>query len=449
MHGGPAATGGQGGPAASGAAGAEAAEGAAQSGLLWPKSPTIENPLVTPSAPPVGPLGSDGPAHYPPQAPGAPGFAGPGAPVTGAPMFGAPVSGVPASGPPTGGGPEFGGPPGFGAPQGFGQAPFGTDPTGAPVFGAPPPARRRGPLIALLLVVFVLLAAGTVGGIVWLSRDGSADEPTASGSPKPMKPAKYKEWLASVDSTLAPLYKQIVDATTVEDVKRTASAAAEATRAERQKFIEQVPPVNVQSAHAQMGTSLTLVADDLLTLTTAPYCTFNAARLAVGQGTGGSAVRAGAEAIAASDPGAGYKVGTFLPQPPTLKVERPANGFLFKTPATARGGGDLRFENNTTADYLVVVVEEGANVAFGSVYVHSGGGKAGMTDVPDRKYTLYYATGTDWDADNGLFLKDCKLRHHPEAVESKGSIWTFQMPDPARRYSNIDEITPDKFPTWK
>jgi hypothetical protein len=406
----------------------EPAAKVAQPAVLWPSTPTIDNPPMGPPAAPYAP-GTAAPA-----APYAPGMPGPGGPVTGAPLFG----------------PETTGPqgPGFGAPG----AAFGPEVTGAPLFGGPPQPsrpRRRGRWIALGAVAVLVIVAGTVGGVLWVSHRDADAEPSAGASPKPMKPKQYKEWLASVDATLAPLYKQVVEASTAADIKRTVTAAAEATRLEREKFGTKVPPVKAERAHAQLGSALTYIADDLAQVAASELCSTNTARAVLGKGTGADAVRTGVTDLAASDPGAGYTVGTFLPQATEVKTERPADGTLLKTPAKVRGGGDFAFENNTGSDYVVVIVEGGTRTAVGAVYLQSGAGRATIADVGSRTFNLYLQSGTDWDDAGGGFLKNCRTTRWKKDFDLKEFDWTIRPPGPAAGSENIEVIPVEEFPTFR
>ena len=415
------------GAGAPGAPGGAEASGA-QPALLWPSSPTIDNPLVPPPS-----------APYAPGAPGMPGV--PGAPVTGAPLFGgagAPVPGAETTGPHA---------PGFGAPG----TPFGAEPTGMPFAGVPPQApRRRGKWIALATVAVLLLLAGTVGGVLWLSRGGAgADEPSAENSATPMKPKKYKEWLAAVDSTLAPLYKQVVEATAVADIKRTATAAGDATRAAREKFSAQVPPTKADSGHTQVRGALTLLADELYMLAAGPLCTVNAARATLGTGRGAEALRTGAGALSGSDPGAGWTVGTFLPPATEVKTARPADGTMLKATPKVRNGGDFTFENNTSTDYVVVIVEAGTRNAVGAVYLHSNAGRVTVADVGSRNFGLYLQSGSDWDEAGGGFLKNCRVTKWKKDFDLNEFDWTIRPPGPSGGSENIEVIPIEDFPTFR
>jgi hypothetical protein len=106
---------------------------------------------------------------------------------------GAPGYGPPQYGPPAGpGGPGYGGP-GYGGP-GYGGPGYG-----GPGYGAPQPPRRRGPLIALLGTLGVLLVGGGVLAVLLLGRDDdgpstaspgtSTTAPSSTSSPAPSSSA--------------------------------------------------------------------------------------------------------------------------------------------------------------------------------------------------------------------------------------------------------------------
>jgi hypothetical protein len=126
-----------------------------------------------------------------------------GQPPYGQPQYGAPTQGQPQYGPPGQGQPQYG-PPGQGQPpygqpsygqpgsgQGpYGQGPYGQGPYGQPGYGQPPygapgpgaPRKGRGPLVALLVTLAVLLVGGGVLAAVLLTRGDDGSAPTATSS---------------------------------------------------------------------------------------------------------------------------------------------------------------------------------------------------------------------------------------------------------------------------
>ncbi|SFP76625.1 hypothetical protein SAMN05660464_4166 [Geodermatophilus dictyosporus] len=171
-----------------------------------PRSPVPDQPTDRMSGTPLGQrdptLRMDGGAQQPGAAPPAtggqpavpnPAWARPGQPQGwGAPGQAGPSWGAPGPyGPPGGhGGPGYGGP-GYGGP-GYGGSGYGGPGYGGPGYGAPPPQqrRRRGPLVALLVALAVVLVGAGVLVTVLLTREDRGDTaitapPSTSASASP------------------------------------------------------------------------------------------------------------------------------------------------------------------------------------------------------------------------------------------------------------------------
>lgn len=97
----------------------------------------------------------------------------------------------------------------------------------------------------------------------------------------------------------------------------------------------------------------------------------------------------------------------FLP-PPTADTSRSlASGTLIKKPAR-RGLGELAIINTAgTTDAVVTMVRDGVTAM--AVYVRAGAVSTAR-HIGDGVYQIYVTTGTDWDAAEHAFTRECAFQ---------------------------------------
>jgi hypothetical protein len=99
----------------------------------------------------------------------------------------------------------------------------------------------------------------------------------------------------------------------------------------------------------------------------------------------------------------GYPTGLTVPAFPRQQARRLANGTYLRN-VDRSGEGRLTVENGGSGD-AVVTLSRGSAHSF-SIYLRKNGSFT-VKGVRDGSYTVYFATGTDWDAKKKGFTSGC------------------------------------------
>lgn len=131
---------------------------------------------------------------------------------------------------------------------------------------------------------------------------------------------------------------------------------------------------------------------------------------------------------------------------------RPTSGNL-KIPASS-GEGRLTVENGTSSDGVVALAPSiNPSEAIMAAYVRSGETYE-LVGIPDGVYVLFFATGSEWNGDEGRFTMDAQFQRFDDTFEYTTTslnytIWEITLHPVSGGTARTDEVPPDQFPTIK
>ncbi|MEV0900658.1 hypothetical protein [Actinoplanes sp. NPDC049802] len=375
------------------------------------------------------------PQYGPPGHPGPPppGFAAPAPPPGFAPQYGPP--GHP--GPP---------PPGFAAPapQRFG-----------------PRARIVAVAVALALLSVILLVPGLFkGDDAETTSNGSTTgattpttEPLAESvtSAPPLDPAAYQSSLTAADKELAAAVGALQRATTPTAVATAAEALAEKVSTQTSALSALTAPATAGTAHSDLVSALSSLESELTSLSGSAagrsVCTGGAASAALGRADAATDLRTAITALAAADPVAKYKFGSFVPAAVKDQNRRKANGSYLTR--TTGGSGQFKVDNGNSVDTVVKLVKAGSKKPSVAVYVR-GGKKVTTGRIKDGTYQVYLAAGTDWDGKR--FTRNCQFTKFDSSFKftttsRQYTIWEVSLKEVLGGNATSSDVDPDSFPS--
>ncbi|MFC1415931.1 hypothetical protein [Streptacidiphilus cavernicola] len=253
---------------------------------------------------------------------------------------------------------------------------------------------------AAALTVTALLAA--CGG------GGGSPGPVAATLPKPstspptyLTDAQYAAQLAAIDKPVSAALAKIAAGGGWSTLTATSTAASGAA--------EKLKELAVSDAQSDDNSTL---SQDLLALSTDlnalnsgsdgegdKACAAAVPGVQVGRTASVTALAADVGRLAAS----GRATGLTVPKFPKQQNRTLATGtYLRNTDCT--GNGKLTIENGSSGSAVVTLKRNGAR-SF-AVYLRKNG-KFTVKGVRDGSYTVYFATGTDWDAKHRGFTTGC------------------------------------------
>ncbi len=307
-------------------------------------------------------------------------------------------------------------------------------------------AGRRNQFIAY--GVAAVLVAGCCVGLRFLPTDDDGDVATdrntaVATTGAPVTVAQYAQLLATADTAIKAQFPKLA---TADDAAlgAAASATAGAIKAEVERLRATVPPADVKRTHAELLKDLTGLAE--MTERSAaekPACPAASAYDELVRSGWANGVREQAKTFAQVD--AGLKFGSFLPAARKNDNRRLANGTYVKRPSGS-GRGSLEIKNGPDDATISLVPTSGKTPLF-TVYVRSGA-RHKVRNVKNGRYTLYTATGSDWDAGRKGFTADCGFSRMDDPFDFDGSTnWTVTLAQVVGGNASSSDVDPGSFPT--
>jgi hypothetical protein len=243
--------------------------------------------------------------------------------------------------------------------------------------------------IAALSAVLVILAAGGCTG----------SRPAAATPARVVSQSAYRLMLSTVVVSLASDLQRLRSAQAPAAVSSAAVAAEHDVAGDISTLEGSRGPASVQAAQAaliaalrqydtSLGATAAAAGSDLV-------CAGSSAAAMLSRSTGAARLRQ-------AQTGAGMP--QFLPSPTADTHRRLANGTLIMAPVP-RGLGELTIINTAGTTDAVVGMVAGGSTAM-AVYVQAGATRT-VRHIGDGAYQIYVTTGTDWDAADHLFTRDC------------------------------------------
>jgi hypothetical protein len=275
----------------------------------------------------------------------------------------------------------------------------------------------RRPWITVGAVAALLVA---VLGTVAVLRAGGSDTPSGSApgvrTATATSPESYQQVLSALDVALSQPYRDLSATVGGPTLRSAADKASTATKAEVEKLNKVSPPAAAAGAHRQLVESLGRLQYEVSGIDRdrqeGRACTGPSAIALLSQSTAATGLRTASEALKTADAGRPYSVGAFLPATTTPQNRRLDQGTFVKR--SAKGGfGAVRVDNTGTRDSVVTLAGPDGRTTLNAVYVR-GGASFTVPALPDATYSVYVATGADWDSGARVFTRDCEFRKAAE-----------------------------------
>ncbi|MGI8332648.1 hypothetical protein ACRYCC_22075 [Actinomadura scrupuli] len=311
-------------------------------------------------------------------------------------------------------------------------------------------SRRTGALgfsVAMTAVLALSACAGPAGGTGAAAGGGSPSAP-------PSTPEAYRKALSAavkpLDAALAAFEKAAAYGV-LTDRMTTAEQAAPRTLSELRGM---TPPTAVGTEHVALVTAVGRLVDDLhylgQTVSGRRLCTASAVRAQLSRAAGAAAVRDAVKALAAKEPPGAIRLS--VPAAGRALGRRPPNGSRVR-PGDRSGLSELSVDNDGSAD-AVITLAIGRRPLY-SVYVRKGG-KYAVPRVKDGTYTVFYSTGSGWDAAAKAFSTGCEFQRFEKpltfgtartATGTGYSRWKIILQPVDGGNARTEPVGPGDFPT--
>jgi hypothetical protein len=315
-------------------------------------------------------------------------------------------------------------------------------------FAAPGAAKGRRTTQFIAYGVAAVLVAGCCAGLRFLPGDDDEDVATnrntaVAATGTPVSVAQYAQVLATADAAIKAEFPKLATQDEAA-LGAAATATAGAIEAEVERLRATVPPDDVERTHAELLKDLTGLAEMAgRSAAEKPVCPTSSPYDELVRSGWAHGIRDDAKTLAEVD--AGLAFGSFLPAARKNDNRRLANGTYVKRPGGS-GRGSLEIKNGPDDATISLVPTSGKTPLF-TVYVRSGG-RHKVRNVKNGRYTLYTATGSDWDAERKGFTVDCGFSKMDEPFDFDGTTsWTVTLTQVVGGNASSSDVDPGSFPT--
>ncbi|WP_093620670.1 hypothetical protein [Actinoplanes philippinensis] len=351
--------------------------------------------------------------------------------------------------------------------------PYGTPPPAPGYLGAGYAAPQQRRFSQRAKVVAVALGIVLVGGICLvptLFRGSNADTTknaagdvttttttpatevttTAAAAP-PLDPAAFQSSLDAADKELAAALGNLRKASTPRAVSGAADAFAQAVQTQASALSGVTAPAAATAAHSDLVSALSALESELTSVSSSAdsrsVCTGGSASAALSRADAAADLRSAITALAAADPAAKYRFGSFLPAVTKDQNRRKANGTYLSR--TTGGSGELKIDNGNNVDTVINLVKSGSKKPSVSVYIR-GNKKVTTGRIKDGTYQVFMSSGTDWDGKR--FSRDCQFSKFDSPLKftttsRQYTIWELSLKVRLGGNASSSEVDPDSFPS--
>jgi hypothetical protein len=325
-----------------------------------------------------------------------------------------------------------------------------------------PPPRRFGTRTRIIAVAAGIALVGGLCLVPTLFRRSDADtagsstgttfratEAVVPAAPA-LDPAAYQASLDDADKQLTAAVRALRAATTPRTVASTADALAEAVRTQASTLSGLTVPAGVSTAHGDVVSALSALETALTSVSSSAdsrsVCTGSSAGAKLGRDRAAAGLRKAVAALAAADPVAKYRFGSFLPAAAADQNRRRTNGSYLTRPSG--GSGELKVNNGNPADTVINLVKAGAKKSTVSVYIRARK-KITAGRIKDGTYHVYMSSGTDWDGRR--FTRNCQFSKFDSDLKftttsRQYTIWELSLKVLGGNATSSD-VDPEEFPS--
>ncbi|GIE35453.1 hypothetical protein Ait01nite_084980 [Actinoplanes italicus] len=350
------------------------------------------------------------------------------------------------------------GPPGY-APPGYAQPgypPPGFAAPAQPRFGTR--ARVIAGALGIVLIGGLCLVPTLFRGSDAKTTGSSTTTTTAAADPTaeavvtspPLDPASFQSALDAANQQLTDGINKLRQATTPKAVSAAADDLALTVSSQASSLSAMTPPEGAATAHRDLVDALSAFEDDMTAVSSSAdsrnVCTGGSASAELSRTEGAADLRTAIGALAAADPAAKFKFGSFLPGPTKDQNRRKANGSYITR--TTGGSGQLKIDNGNNVDTVVKLVKVGSKKPAVSVYVR-GTKKVTTGRIKDGTYQVFTSSGADWDGKR--FARNCQFSKFDSNMKftttsRQYTIWEIGLKTRLGGNVRSSEVDPDSFP---
>ncbi|WP_327238239.1 hypothetical protein OG349_33875 [Streptomyces sp. NBC_01317] len=276
----------------------------------------------------------------------------------------------------------------------------------------------------------------------------TAPAPTPTPTPTPVDPTAYRHALAKIVAPLDTALRKVDRAgegkaldTALDTAGTAADTAAGLLDLER-------APDDAWSAHSDLADAVRDLGISLVDAQSGGGRCATSPRITLRSDDALGSVREADAALTAL----GYAVDLKLPRTEKAKHRRLGNNSLVRD--RRQGGlGRLVIKNGTSSD-AVVTLAKGQRTNF-TVYIRKGK-DATVRRVADGAYTVYFASGTDWNSSKRSFTRDCSFQKFDDKADfntrqvsggTQYTILTFSLEKTIGGNATTSEVPEDEFPS--
>jgi hypothetical protein len=282
----------------------------------------------------------------------------------------------------------------------------------------------------------------------------AASAQVESAAPSPAStaatPEEYQQVLTQIDERLAERFEEVSKVRSPVGLPDALATLRRQVDEGRAALAEIVPPEAVGRAHDELDAALSGLSADVSTVENAAasnlVCAGSAAVRRIGNNDGAAAVRAAGAGLAESDPVEEYTVGTFVPEPGKQRHRRGQNGDL--EPGRRSGLGVMRITGSPESDSLIKLRIKKRGIR--NVYVRSDS-TVEVNDLPDGRYAIFIAQGTDWDGRSNRFTRQCSFSRLDgtfefTTTETQYTVWELELLESVLGNAPSSPVDPGDFP---
>ncbi|MFD2466927.1 hypothetical protein [Amycolatopsis silviterrae] len=312
----------------------------------------------------------------------------------------------------------------------------------------PDPAKPRRTLV--VSAVLVLLVAAVVV-YVTTRPDGEpvaetapsslvsipASPPSSTAKPAPLDPAGYQKLLTGIGTAITPAVQQLEQATTPTAVRDAGANLGTVVGKAVEQLSAATPPDAMHSAHRSLIADLTGLYNSSIPkivngATENKLCGGSSATAALSRDLGVAGLRDTLSKLTSP-----YHLGPLFPDARPDPNRGAANGAVI---LGAGGGKNTVSVDNRSGTDQAVTLADGLHPVF-TVYVKAGA-TASASGIADGIYTAFSTGGTDWDAGNGRFTRDCSFSKFSQSASMKDNGYTHTNLD-----LTVHKIDPSELPS--
>jgi hypothetical protein len=262
-------------------------------------------------------------------------------------------------------------------------------------------------------------------------------------------PEQYKSSLGSAIGPLEAALRKVDKAGSKADLETALGTASGAAGTAADSLDSTKTPKAAATAHADLVRALRSLSTDLGTVKDdKSLCTTGSARVRLGKTGSNNSVPTASKALG----DLGYPVKLGMPRTEKEQNRRLGNGTVIKN--GGRGGlGKLKLRNGSGSD-TVISLARGKQTVL-SVYIRRSE-NVDLSNFTDGTYTVYFATGQDWDSRQRTFSRGCAYEKFDDPAKfrtvrvsggTQYSILTFSLQKTVGGNATTSEVPPGDFPS--